>query len=184
MLVRDQSIGLVQTFKRFDKSCCGFVEVDEFVQHILHLPGIAHFDSRFVLHRVGFWNSTSRQWIGQSLTLLCCQTADQNVATAISAMSMHRNHKHADLHRIDVPGTRAQVCRCDPLLSAGPQHSKLWPGRIIGDSETKTYARLIVIRFTTDWRAQWPGLRVRSQISNTRSQVLRLWDKYLKIVPH
>ena len=54
MLVRHQSIGLVQTFKKFDKSCCGFVEVDEFVQQILDLPGIAHFDSMFVLHRVGF----------------------------------------------------------------------------------------------------------------------------------
>jgi len=54
MLVRDQLIGLVQTFERFDASCRGFVEVDEFVKHILDLPGIAHFDSMFVLHRVGF----------------------------------------------------------------------------------------------------------------------------------
>ena len=41
MLLRDQSIGLVQTFERFDESGRGFVEVDEFVQHILDLPGIA-----------------------------------------------------------------------------------------------------------------------------------------------
>ena len=54
MLVRHQSIGLVHAFKKIDKFCCGFVEVAEFVQHILDLPGIAHFDSMFALHRVGF----------------------------------------------------------------------------------------------------------------------------------
>jgi len=61
-LTREQSLGLVQTFEGFNDSGLGLLHVEEFVQHILALPGISS-----VRHEGKPLDETALRSIAQSL---------------------------------------------------------------------------------------------------------------------